>query len=352
MAEGDDSERTEEASQKKIEDARKKGDVPKSQEVSTWFLLAGGLLAFGMFGASSSRHLADSMTAFVSRPHAILVDGGAFQGLAFNIVLSIIAALGLPFLIIMIAAIAGHFIQHGVMWTVEPVKPKFSKISPLQGAKRMFSKQSLVTFVKGILKLGIVGVAIWMTVWPERNQLGLLPQLHLGALGGHLQDLIMQMFITTVVVLGILAAADFIYQRHAWFVKQRMSVRELKEEYKQMEGDPHIKARIRQIRMERSRKRMMAQVPDATVVITNPTHYAVALKYEPGMGAPQCVAKGVDVIAARIREVAQDNNVPLVENPPLARALYKQMEVDEFIPEEHYRAVAEIVGYVMRQKKG
>jgi flagellar biosynthetic protein FlhB len=351
MAEGDDTERSEEASQKKLDDARKRGDVPKSQEVSAWFLLAGGLLAMSMFAGSASSRLSEGLKSFLAYPHAMAVDGAAFPGMVYRLALMIGSAVGLPFLILMLAAFSGHFIQHGLMWTIDPIVPKFSKISPMQGAKRIFSRQSLVTFGKGIIKLCIVGIAIWMTVWPERDKLGLLTQLDLVALGKHLEDLIYQMLMTTVIVLGVLAAADFMYQRHAWAVKQRMSVQELKEEYKQMEGDPTIKARIRQIRLERSRKRMMAQVPGATVVITNPTHYAIALKYEAGMNAPQCVAKGVDVIALRIREVAAENKVPVIENPPLARALYKQVDIDDFIPEEHYRVVAEIVGYVMRMKK-
>ena len=149
----------------------------------------------------------------------------------------------------------------------------------------------------------------------------------------------------------VVAGADFLYQRNKWFKKQRMSLREVKEEYKQTEGDPQIKGKIRQLRMERSRKRMMAAVPQATVVVTNPTHYAVALKYEDGMGAPQCLAKGMDAVALKIREVAKENDIPIVENPPLARALYATVDIDQLVPEDHYKAVAEVIGFVYRMRK-
>ncbi len=351
MSEGDDKERTEEASQKKLDDARERGDVPKSQEVSAWFLLAGGLLALVMFGASGAEHLSNFLKTFLAQPHRLAVDSFALVDMFGSVLILMLGAVGLPFLLLVIAAIAGHVIQHGLLWTTHPITPKLSKISPMQGFKRIFSKQSLMNFLKGIAKMFIVGIAIGMTVWPERNRLGLLTQLNPVELGEYLLGLIIQMILTVVLVLGVLAAADFAYQRQAWFKKQRMSVQELKEEYKQMEGDPTIKARIRQLRMERSRKRMMSQVPGATVVVTNPTHYAVALKYEAGMNAPQCVAKGTDAMALRIRAVAEENKVPIIENPPLARALHKQVELDEFIPEEHYRAVAEIIGFVLSAKK-
>ena len=149
-------------------------------------------------------------------------------------------------------------------------------------------------------------------------------------------------------VLAIIAAADYLFQYRQWYERQKMSLRELKEEFKQTEGDPAIKAKIRQLRMARMRKRMMAAVPKASVIITNPTHYAVALQYERGMNAPVCVAKGVDTIALKIREVAAEHNIPIVENPPLARALHATVEIDEEIPPEHYKAVAEVIGYVMR----
>ena len=164
-------------------------------------------------------------------------------------------------------------------------------------------------------------------------------------------DLAMKIFGAVLVVITVIAIADYIYQRNRWWDRLKMTLQEVKDEYKQQEGDPKIKGRVRQIRMERSRRRMMAAVPQATVVITNPTHYAVALKYERSMNAPRCVAKGADAVALRIRALARDNDVPIVENPPLARALYASVDIDDTIPNEHFKAVAEVIGFVMRLKQ-
>jgi flagellar biosynthetic protein FlhB len=161
----------------------------------------------------------------------------------------------------------------------------------------------------------------------------------------------MQMLGTVVAILAVVAAADYLFQYRQWYERQKMSVREMKEEFRQAEGDPAIKAKIRQMRQARARKRMMAAVPKASVIITNPTHFAVALQYERGMNAPLCVAKGADLIARKIREIAEAHDIPIVENPPLARALHGTVEVDQEIPQEHYRAVAEIIGYVMKLRR-
>jgi flagellar biosynthetic protein FlhB len=164
------------------------------------------------------------------------------------------------------------------------------------------------------------------------------------------QSLSLEMLGTVVAILAILAAGDYLFQYRTWYERQKMSLREMKEEFRQTEGDPAIKAKIRQLRIQRSKKRMMAEVPKASVVITNPTHFAVALQYERGMNAPVCLAKGADNIAFKIREVAEANNIPVVENPPLARALYATVEIEQEVPPEHYKAVAEVIGYVMRLK--
>jgi flagellar biosynthetic protein FlhB len=165
-------------------------------------------------------------------------------------------------------------------------------------------------------------------------------------------SLSLRLMLGVVAVMAVVAALDWLWSRHTWFERQRMSLREIREEYKETEGDPTIKAKLRQIRQARMRKRMMAEVPKATVVITNPTHFAVALKYEKGMNAPLCLAKGMDSVALRIRQIAEEHRIPVVENPPLARTLHKVVEIDEEIPPEHYKAVAEVIGYVMRLRRG
>ncbi len=352
MAEGgqDDAERSEEPSQKKLDDAREKGNIAKSQEVNTWFMLAAGALALSMYGSSGAVELTVSMRGILEHAHDIRLDGGTVMLFGQKVFFAVMAAVAMPLVLLMLAGLLGNIIQHPPLWTTEPLTPKFSKVSPIAGFGRIFSKQSLVTFLKGLMKIGIVGAVLVTVVLPERDRVALTVQMDVAALGAFLLDEAITVFIATVSVLAALAAADYVYQRHTWHQKLKMSVRELKDEYKQQEGDPQIKARIRQLRMERSRRRMMAAVPTATVVITNPTHFAVALKYEDGMSAPVCVAKGVDAVALRIRALAEENDVPTVENPPLARALYASIDIDDTIPDEHYRAVAEVIGYVYRLK--
>jgi flagellar biosynthetic protein FlhB len=239
-------------------------------------------------------------------------------------------------------------IQHRLVWSGESLKPQFSKISPLAGMKRLFSKQAIANFVKGVIKLLLVGGVMTALLWPQRDRLeGLVATDILGTLF-FTQSLALELLGAVVAILALVAAADFFFQYRQWFEKQKMSMQEMKEEFKQTEGDPTIKARIRQLRQTKMKKRMMAAVPTASVIITNPTHYAVALKYDRGMNAPLCVAKGMDALALKIREVAGEHSIPIVENPPLARALHATVEVDQEIPPEHYKAVAEVIGYVMK----
>ena len=218
----------------------------------------------------------------------------------------------------------------------------------LSPAVRLFSKQALVNFAKGLVKLALIGAIITLLLWHQRYRLDGLVVTDPAAILPLAQTLSLEMLGTIVAVLALIAAADYLFQYRQWFERQKMSVRELKEEFKQTEGDPAIKAKIRQIRQTRMSKRMMAALPTASVVITNPTHFAVALRYDRGMNAPVCVAKGVDALARKIREVATEHSIPVVENPPLARALHGTVEIDQEIPPEHYQAVAEVIGYVMR----
>jgi flagellar biosynthetic protein FlhB len=214
----------------------------------------------------------------------------------------------------------------------------------------MFSKIALMNFVKGLIKLALIGAIMTVVLWPKRNEMDGLVTMDPAVLLPLTRTLSLDVLGTVVAVLAIIAAADYLFQYRQWYNKLKMSLQELKEEFKQTDGDPHVKAKIRQLRVERSKKRMMAAVPQASVVITNPTHYAVALQYDRGMDAPVCLAKGLDNIALKIREVAAEHNIPIVENPPLARALHATVEIDEEVPPEHYKAVAEVIGYVMRLK--
>jgi len=344
----DDTERSEEPTQKRLDEALKRGDVVKSQEVNTWFIIAGAALILTSFSGSMGTGLTTTMRGLLANSYAIRVDGRGFLAMLSRIGLEVIGAVALPLLLLVLAAAAGSLVQHRLVWSAESLIPRLSKISPAAGLGRLFSKQALANFVKGLLKLLLIGAIMMALLWPQRSRLESLVSVDPLAVLTIAQSLSLDLLGAVVVVLALIAAADYLFQYRQWYERQKMSQRELKEEFKQSEGDPAIKAKIRQIRQSKMKKRMMAAVPKAAVVITNPTHFAVALQYERGMNAPVCVAKGADLIALKIREIAEANNVPIMENPPLARALHATVEIDQEIPQEHYRAVAEIIGYLMR----
>jgi|SRR5579871_2333317 len=344
----DDAEKTEDPTQKRLDEAIKRGDVVKSQEVNAWFVLAAAALVLLSFSGPMSMQLTAMFRGILENSWRISVDGGGLMRLARELSLETLAAVAIPFLLLMLAAIGGNAIQHRLVWSAEALAPKLSKISPLAGAKRLFSKQSLANFIKGLAKLAVVGAVATALLWPARKKLEGLVSTDPAAIVPLSRALSLQLFGGVVAILAIIAAADYLFQYRSWHERQKMSLREIRDEFKESEGDPKIKAKIRQLRTMRQRKRMMAAVPTATVVITNPTHFAVALQWERGMNAPVCVAKGQDVIALKMREVATAHDVPIVENPPLARTLHATVEIDDEIPAEHYKAVAEVITYVMK----
>ena len=346
--ERDETERSEDPTQKKLDEALERGDVAKSQEVNTWFVLAAATLILLSFSGSMSAGITKILGGLIGQAHNIPVDGRGLLHTMQSLGLQTIAAIAVPFVLLVLAAIAGNMIQHRLVWSAEQLKPKLSKISPGAGFKRLFSKIAVANFVKGLIKLGLIGAVMTGLLWPKRDQLDVMVTMDPAAILALTRTLSLEMLGMVVAILAIVAAADYFFQYRQWFERQKMSVRELKEEFKQTEGDPAIKAKIRQLRQTRMRKRMMAAVPKASVIITNPTHYAIALQYERGMNAPVCLAKGIDTIALKIREVAAEHRIPVVENPPLARALHATVEIDEEVPPEHYKAVAEVIGYVMR----
>jgi flagellar biosynthetic protein FlhB len=344
--------KTEDPSQKKLEEAHKKGDVAKSQEVVTWFMLMGSAAIFAMMAPATGATLADSLKVLIMEADRFELGGNGFQSFFNGLALTMVGIVLIPLVVLSVCAILANLLQHKPLLSVEPITPKLSKISPLAGFKRLFSTDSLVNFLKGLLKISIVGTVVVVVVWPERDRLDTLMTADPVLILTEFQEIGIKILLAVLVIVTAIAGADYFYVRHKWWKRQMMTLQETRDEYKQMEGDPHVKGRIRQLRQERARKRMMAAVPDATVVITNPTHFAVALKYDRSMKAPQCVAKGADAVALRIREVAKEHDVPVVENPPLARALFASVEVDESIPGEHFQAVAEVIGFVMRLKHG
>jgi flagellar biosynthetic protein FlhB len=349
--EPDTTEKTEDPTQKRLDEALKRGDVVKSQEVNTWFIIAGATLVMSAFSGSMSSELSATMRGLIANAHNISVDGPALPRLFQKIGVEMIAAIAIPFLLLMLAALGGNLIQHKLVWSIEALAPKLSKISPAAGFKRLFSAQALANFAKGLVKLVLIGTVLTVLMWPERGRIMALERADPVTVLPLAQSLAMKLLAAVVAMMAVVAMADYLFQYRQWYERQKMSLRELKEEFKESEGDPVIKGKMKQVRNSRMRKRMIANVPKAAVIITNPTHYAVALQYERGMEAPVCVAKGVDALALKIREVAGQHSIPIVENPPLARALHATVEVDQVIPLEHYKAVAEVIGYVMRLRR-
>ncbi len=352
MAEGDDdTERSEDPTQKRLDDALERGDVPTSQEVNTWFVLAGGTLVITAFSGSVGSQLQTTLRGFLANSYALPADGPALAHMLKSLLAQLLGILVVPLILLVIAAAVGSLVQHRLVFSTDAIKPKFSKISPAAGFKRLFSKQALVNFLKGLAKLGLLGSVMTALLWPQRHHLASLVMTDPAGLMPFTKALTLKLLGTVIAILAVIAAADYLFQYRTWFSKQKMSLREMKEEFKQSEGDPVVKGKLRQLRQARMKKRMMAAVPKAAVIITNPTHYAVALQYERGMTAPICVAKGADLIALKIREVAKEHNIPIVENPPLARALHATVAIDQEIPPDHYKAVAEVIGYVMRLRR-
>ena len=315
-------------------------------------MISGATLVLSTFSGSIGGGILTPLRNLIVNSWMIRADGPGLLALARSLELAVIAAIGVPLLMLALAAIAGNMVQHRLVWSAEALKPKLSKISPGAGAKRIFGKQAAANFAKGVFKVIALGAVMTAILWPERHRLESFMHFDPAMILDVTTNLTVHLMGAVVAMLAVVAIADYLFQYRQWFERQKMSLQEMKEEFKQSEGDPHVKARLRQLRAARMKKRMMAAVPKASVVITNPTHYSVALSYERGMSAPVCVAKGADNIALKIREVAKAHDIPIVENVPLARALYATVEIDGEIPVEHYHAVAEIIGYVMGLRRG
>ncbi|MCB9964315.1 MAG: flagellar biosynthesis protein FlhB [Rhodospirillales bacterium] len=349
--EQDDTQKTEEPTQKKLDEARKKGQVALSREVNNWImLLAATLLIVGM-APGIMGDLSAYMREFIAQAHRMPELPGGLESLLGGSVLKVLSILALPFLFLMFAAFIGPFAQVGPLFAPESLSPNIDKISPVKGFGRIFSKRSFMEFVKGIFKLALVGAVGFFLLYPFFGSVEHLVGLPVPLFLHELELLVLRMMAGVLMVLLVVAVIDLVFQRQQHYQKMRMSKQEVKDEYRQAEGDPHVRARLRQLRGEKARQRMMQAVPQADVIITNPTHYAIALKYDPEtMDAPLCLAKGQDNVALRIREVAKEHNIIIYEDKPLARSLYDLVEVDQTIPAEQYQAVAKVISFVFRQK--
>ncbi|WP_420829890.1 flagellar biosynthesis protein FlhB [Bacillus ectoiniformans] len=344
-------EKTEKASPKKRQDSRKKGQVAKSQDINTAISLLAifGFLSIGasFMGTSMFKLFQHSLSSYTLMP----VTESNLKTIVFEIMEQLIYILGPVMFVALIAGVAANYMQVGFLLTGEPIKPKLEKLDPIKGFKRIFAVRALVELLKSILKISFVGAATFIVLWANIDQvlkLSFKPVIDALQVVGALT---LQMGIVASAALLFLAVLDYLYQKYDFEKSIRMSKQDLKDEYKNTEGDPMIKSRIKQRQREMAMRRMMQEVPDADVVITNPTHFAIALKYdEEKLDAPYVVAKGADYLAQKIKYIASENEIMMIENRPLARSLYDQSNIGDPIPEEFFKAVAEILAYVYRMK--
>lgn len=349
----DPSSKTEEPTSKRLDDAKRKGQQSHSQEINHWMLLGASALVMGVLLPRDGKLLVERFAAFLQHVHEINLTPEQASSIFTWVLTGLLGNMSVIFVLLLVAAVLGPLIQHPILIAYDRIMPKLSNLSPANGLRRIFGWRGVTEFVKGLAKLVLVGSIGFYLVWPRRTELA--ATIDAGPLGSMLlsRSLILTILTGILSALAAIAAADFLFQRWEHMRNLRMSRQDVKDEARQLDGDPLIKSRIRNIRMERARKRTMAAIPQADVIITNPTHFAVALAYdEKIMAAPKVIAKGQDLIALAIKKLAETHSIPTVENKALARALYAACDVDDEIPVTHYKAVAEIIGYVMRLKAG
>ncbi|MHB1053001.1 MAG: flagellar biosynthesis protein FlhB [Thiobacillus sp.] len=349
MAEGSDQEKTEAPSPQRLEKAREDGQVVQSRELSTFVILMVGGSALWMMASGLGQTLSHIVQSALQFNPGIARDSSHVMAQLSDQFFEAALALA-PFLgLMVVATLAAPLMLSGWMFSTKALAPKFDRMNPLSGIKRMFSSQGLIELVKSLAKVGLLGgVAAWL-IWSNLDAIFSLSLESPSLAIRHMGDLIGKVFLLASGAMILIVVIDLPYQLWSHHNKLKMTKEELRQEAKESEGDPHLKARIRSQQREVARRRMMSEIPTADVVITNPTHFAVALKYSEGkMGAPRVVAKGADEVAARIRALASEHNVPLLEAPPLARALFRHTELGDEIPATLYAAVAEVLAYVFQ----
>ncbi|MCA1062388.1 flagellar biosynthesis protein FlhB [Rossellomorea sp. AcN35-11] len=344
-------EKTEKATPKKRDDARKKGQTAKSQDVNTAIILLAVFLFLTFSGSYIGNIVFDLFNQTFREYMLMELSENTVQVITMDIMKEMAMLLGPIMLVALIAGLFSNYIQVGVMFTTQPLQPKLEKIDPIKGFKRIFSLRAIVELLKSILKISFVGAITFVILWMNIEQVLSLSFKSVGDSLLTMASLTIQMGIAASLALLFLSLFDFLYQRFDFEKNIRMSKQDLKDEHKNIEGDPLIKSKIKQRQREMAMRRMMQEVPEADVVITNPTHFAIALKYDENkMDAPYVVAKGVDYLAQKIKYIANENDVIMVENRPLARSLYYSAEIGDAVPEEFFKAVAEILAYVYRIK--
>ncbi|GAB6988929.1 flagellar biosynthesis protein FlhB [Paenibacillus pini] len=344
-------EKTEKATPKKRQDSRKKGQVAKSQDLSGAVVLLSSFFTLLMFGGYLRERLVHLFTDVLTNRLNTEISISNVMSLLMKYGIQILLMLAPLFISAIVMGLAANMLQVGFMITGDPLTPRFSKINPIKGFKNIFSMRSLVEFAKSIFKLTIIGFLVYQTLWGALAGISKLSEVNIEKSFHFVASLTLNLGLKIGVALFVLAVLDFLYQKYEFEKSIKMSKQDIKDEYKKMEGDPMIKGKIRERQRRMAMQRMMQEVPKADVIITNPTHFAVALKYEGSqMEAPQIVAKGQDFVALRIKEIAKENGVITMENKPLARALYQRAEIGDSIPADLFQAVAEVLAYVYKLK--
>lgn len=347
----DDASKTEEPSERKIAKAKEEGDVAISQDAKSFIMLLGSLFVVWLFIPVMFKWMKGIGASFITRSATTEVSIAGFIILLKQGIFAFFKLMAIPFVIFMILGVFASLSQTGFIYAPKKIAPNWNKLNIFAAIPKFINKQKIVESLKGIIKISVVSILAYVVIKPYISKTELLPTMDNFAILDYIHHIVVLLLFTVTIAVLIIGAADYAWQKYSHLVKLRMTKQEVKEEYKQMEGDPLIKSKIRQIRMDRARQRMMENVPKADVVIVNPTHYAVALEYKMDtMPAPKVTAKGVDNLALRIKSVAEENDIPIVENPPLARALFASTELDQTIPTEHFQAVAEVINYVMQLK--
>ena len=344
--------KTEEATPKKKSESRKKGQLPRSKDVGLAFTLLICTLVISLFSGFIAGNFKSDMIYFLSSDYKQEITDISAKNYGMFVMLRM--AMGIfPMVIpIMVGGVVASLMQTGFLLTGEPLKPSLGKLNPLKGIKNMFSKRSLLELVKNLIVISIIGYLAYDFVMANYKSILSMGNVYFPSLGLEIKNLVMGIFTKITMLMIVLAIIDYVLQRRIFSKEMRMSKQEVKEEFKQMEGDPQVKGKIKQKQREMATRRMMQAVPDATVVITNPTHIAIALKYEEGgMNVPKVTAIGADNIAIKIKEIAKDNDIPIIENKPLARAIYDTLDIGSEIPGEMYQAIAEILALVFKMKK-
>jgi flagellar biosynthesis protein FlhB len=348
---GDQTEdKTEQPTGKKLDDARQKGNVAQSREIPSVLILTGGMGVLFFGGAWMFESMVQLMRAIYLRAGTMPIVPETMSNLLWELSTRTMILVVPLMLVVMLAGVTGNVMQFGFLLTGEKLTPDLAKLNPISGLKKLFSLRSFVEMIKSVLKLLVIGGVAYAVIRRYLDDITGLMQLPVGGIVAFIGHSAFQVCLYTCMVLFLLSILDFAYTKWQHIQDLKMTKQEVKDEYKQREGDPAVKARIRSVQREMARRRMMEAVPEATVVITNPTHLAIAIRYEEGMHAPTVVAKGAGFVAQKIREIAVENDIPLVENKPLARTIFKTTEIGDFIPADLYRAVAEVLAYVYRLK--